>query len=346
MKTNTKWIFLLLSLVLLASLSVAKAAGQGIQFGISTITLPDEIRNPDNEFSGLYISADKLFLLPENRLEHQEEGKLYVFNLSDLDRQIKDSSFRLPFSTVHIKHLNVVKQKIKAEGQAYEGLEAILVSEDTVYLSVESTTPSSYCYLLKGKLENSDLIIDTQSILPVQKPLRKDGSRIYNAGFESLEIKDKEIILFYEFNGFPDTNNALILDPSFTQKKLQTAPLLQSIPFRLTDITRTSDHHYTGINYFYKGGGPDTLYRPAKHELSLTKLVQDASGYHNYCRLIDIEYKENTLSWKTLWEFPPEYAAYNWEGIATSKNGYFIINDRYTPAKPYHTTLLYLSRGN
>ena len=36
---------------------------------------------------------------------------------------------------------------------------------------------------------------------------------------------------------------------------------------------------------------------------------------------------------------------YNWEGIAAYKAGYFIINDKYTPSRPYRTTLLYLQSG-
>jgi hypothetical protein len=73
-----------------------------------------------------------------------------------------------------------------------------------------------------------------------------------------------------------------------------------------------------------------------------TKLITENGVFKNYCRLVDIELKGNKVSWRPLWEFPVPYRSYNWEGIAAYKGGYFIINDKYTPARPYKTTLLYL----
>ncbi len=54
--------------------------------------------------------------------------------------------------------------------------------------------------------------------------------------------------------------------------------------------------------------------------------------------------KKLSFTWKTLWEFPAAYNSYNWEGIVTYKKGYFIINDKYTAARPYYSTLLYLEK--
>jgi hypothetical protein len=37
-----------------------------------------------------------------------------------------------------------------------------------------------------------------------------------------------------------------------------------------------------------------------------------------------------------------EYMSYNWEAIAAYKDGYFIMNDKYTAARPYSSVLLYV----
>lgn len=344
MKINRNRISIKIIVLLLASFATASLFAQDIQFKVHNIILPQEIQNPNYEFSGLYISGEKLFLLPENRMGKGIKENLFTVRLSDLEHQLKDSTFPLPFNRIQIQNLNLLQEKINANGQYYEGFEAILIKEDSIYLSVETTTQSTFAYLLRGHLKDSSLIMDIEFLLPIPKPTRKDGSQIYNAGFESLEFKDRDIILLYEYNNFPDENHGFRFDYPFISKKLRPTLLIESIPFRLTDITQTAAHQYTGINYFYKGAGADTLYRPIPNDIKQMQLVNDDLGYHNYCRLITIDINDQKINWQSLWEFPIDYQSYNWEGIAAYHNGYFIINDRYTPDKPYRSTLIFLSR--
>jgi hypothetical protein len=70
--------------------------------------------------------------------------------------------------------------------------------------------------------------------------------------------------------------------------------------------------------------------------------VHDSSGYHNYNRLLQIRYQKNGIHWSVLGDIPPAYWSYNWEGIAFYKNGYFLVNDKYTDKRPYRSVLLYL----
>lgn len=345
MKINRKYVYITIIVLLSNCLVTTLLFAQEFRFKIQNVTLPDEIQNPDHEFSGLYISGEKLFLLPENRFDNKEQYKLFTIQLSDLEQQIKDSAYQLPYNRIQIQNLNLMQEKINAAGQIYEGFEAILIKEDSIYLSVETTTQSTFAYLLRGLLQDSSLIMDIEFLFPIPKPCRKDGSQIYNAGFESLEWMDKGMILFYEYNSFSDGNHGFGFQyPLLSQKKLQF-PLVPGIPFRLTDITQTAAHQYTGINYFYKGAGADTLYRPIPNDIKQLQLVNDDLGYHNYCRLISIEIKDNKLSWQSLWEFPKDYQSYNWEGIASYKKGYYIINDRYTSKKPYRSNLIFISKA-
>ncbi len=331
---------------LLLSCSCLPALAQQPQFTVRSLSLPKELEYYDNQFSGLAISGGRLFLMSESRLQDNAEAKLYTVQLADLDRKLTDTAYVLPFRKLPIINLATLRAKMKQVGQSYEGLEALSITKDEVYLSVETATPSTNCYLLKGHLRAGAVVLDTTCLVPVPKPLATDGSHIYNAGFEALAKLGKQLVTFFEFNSFPSKNYAYAYD-SRRLRSTSTAHQLpfDQLPFRLTDITATGKSHFTAINYFFKGEGQDTVYRTPAADLLNARLIRDKGVFKNYCRLIDIELKGASISWQPVWEFPEQYSSYNWEGIAAYKEGYFIINDKYSPAKPYRTTLLYLQKA-
>lgn len=327
-----------LATLLLSSLFFA-ARAQPRQFDVRKLALPKELAYYDNQFSGLYIAQGKLFLLSESRLQDQAEAKLYTVALADLDRQLTDSTHALPYQKIPIHNMSRMRAKMAALGQRYEGLEALLLTKDAAYFSVETTTPSTNCYLLKGKLGATAVELDTTFLLALPKPVAADGSHIYNAGFEALVAADDHVVAFFEYNFFP--KNYAYEVAGRGKSRIRPLPF-SPLPFRLTDLTATGGHHYTGIDYFFKGEGDDTVYRLPETDVPNYKLIVENGVFKNYCRLVDIELKDSKVSWTPLWEFPVAYRSYNWEGLAAYKGGYFVINDKYTPARPYQTTLLYL----
>jgi hypothetical protein len=330
---------------LLWSFVLLPAAGQTPQFAMRNVSLPKELAYYDNQFSGLAVSAGKLFLLSESRLQDNAEAKLYTLNLNDLDRKLADTTFALPYQKLPIRHLQALRAKMQAAGQHYEGLEALLIDGEAIYLSVETATPSANCYLLKGRLRADAVVLDTTFLVPIAKPLAADGSHIYNAGFEALAASKKQLFAFFEFNLFPGQNYVYEFDERrLPMKSAPTQLPLTKVPFRITDVTAAGLQHFTAINYFFKGEGEDAVYRTPPDDPTNTPLITNAHGFKNYCRLIDIELKDNAFTWRPLWEFPEQFRGYNWEGLAAYKDGYFILNDKYTPTRPYQTTLLYLQR--
>jgi hypothetical protein len=330
---------------LLLGLALLPASAQAPQFAVRNVSLPKELAYYDNQFSGLAVSAGKLFLLSESRLQDKAEAKLYTLSFSDLDRKLADTAFALPYQKLPIRNLPALRAKMQAAGQSYEGLEAVLIDGEAIYLSVETATPSPNCYLLKGRLRHDAVVLDTTFLVPMPKPVAADGSHIYNAGFEALAAARKQLFAFFEFNFFPGQNYVYgfkeqRLPKTSTPSKVPFAKL----PFRITDVTATGPHHFTGINYFFKGEGEDAVYRTLPDDATNTPLITDASGFKNYCRLIDIEFKNNQFTWRPLWEFPEQFRSYNWEGLAAYHDGYFMLNDKYTPTRPYQTTLVYLQR--
>ncbi len=331
------------NLVLILNLVFITSFAQKSDFKAFNLSLPVEIAYYDNQFSGLYIYNEKLFMMSESRLQDHAEGKLYAMRLSDLDLKINDTSYILPFQKYPLYNLEKLRGKITGLGQNYEGLEAISISGDAIHHSVETDTPSPDCYLIEGKINDTAVIMNTEYLMAVAKPVEPDGSHIYNAGFEAIAMVRNQIFCFFEFNYFPSANYvyATITDSIMNNRKINLIPLSR-IPFRVTDITQTGNNHFTAINYFYKGGGADAVYRIPDDDSENNRLIKNDKGYHSYCRLIDLEYSGNYFTWKPLWEFPLQYMDYNWEGIAAYKTGYFIINDKYTPKRPYQSTLLYI----
>lgn len=328
---------------LLFSGLIFPALAQQPAFDVRTISLPKEVEYYDNQFSGLAVADGKLLLLSESRLQDKAEAKLYTVPLAALDRKLQDTTYVLPYQKLPLTNLARLRAKMTALGQSYEGLEAMLVAKDAVYFSVETATPSANCYLLKGRLGPSAVVLDTTFLLTLPKPVAADGAHIYNAGFEALANVNERLFAFFEYNSFPGQNYAYEVAGAAARSKSQPRPVpFSPLPFRITDMTATKAGHFTAINYFFKGEGGDAVYRTPATDVANTKLIAENGGFKNYCRLIDVTFKGNAFSWKPLWEFPVPYRSYNWEGIAAYKGGYFIINDKYTPARPYRTTLLYL----
>ena len=328
---------------LLLSSCFFSALAQQRQFDVRSLSLPKELEYYDNQFSGLSIADGKLLLLSESRLQDKAEAKLYTVALADLDRKLKDTTYVLPYQKLPLTNLTLLRDKMQALGQSYEGLEAMLLAKDAVYFSVETATPTTNCYVLKGHLAPNAMVLDTTYLLTLPKPVAADGSHIYNAGFEALANANERLFAFFEYNSFPSQNYAYEFGGSAGRGKNQPRAVpFSPLPFRITDMTATKGGHFTAINYFFKGEGEDAVYRTPATDVANTKLIAESGAFKNYCRLIDVEFKGNSFSWKPLWEFPEPYRSYNWEGIAAYKGGYFIINDKYTPARPYRTTLLYL----
>lgn len=331
-------------LALLFCLPFISAWSQQPQFRVDTVSLPDKIRYYNNQFSSLYIYGEKLFIMSESRLQDSAEAKLYAIKLTDLDRKRADTLYNLPFKKYTIYNLAILRNKMAAAGQQYEGLEAMVIHSGSVYFSVETTTPSSDCYLIKGALNDTAVLMDTSVLMPIPKPTTANGSHIYNAGFEALLKRKNQLYAFFEFNYFPSGNFVYALDSRLqNNSRIRSLPV-NNLPFRITDITHTAGNHFTAINYFFNGEGDDTVYRTPDSDVANAKHIKDEKGYNSYCRLIDVAFKGDRFTWKPLWEFPQAYRGYNWEGIAAYKGGYFIINDKYTPRRPYRSTLLYLKK--
>lgn len=306
------------------------------------INLPGELHSGDNQFSGLYKHCGKLWLMAESRIQEKLEAKVYTIGLKEIKACLKDSAHLPNFTKHEIVGLDKLVEKMKAQNEVFEGLEAISIKGKQVFFSVETTTPSLYAYILKGRLKKGKIWLDENGLLPVVKPVTANGQSIYNASFESIAVVKKRLHIFFEYNDFVGDNYTysynLQLDP-FSKDSAKINPM----PFRISDVYYTGGGQYTGINTFYKGGGKDTINRPRVGDTAANVLVLNAGVYRNYTRLVSIKDNGGSFHWQPLYGLPAQWAdGYNWEGIAPYKGGYLIVNDKYTPTKPYYSVLVYL----
>lgn len=318
---------------------------QGPDFSVHVIKLPEDVAYHDNQFSGLQVWKNRLYLLAESRLQENARAKLCVAELRTLKRSLRDSSRALSFSTYPILELDKVRAKILAAGGDYEGLEAMTLEENTIYFSVETATPSPDCYLVRGRLSDTTVQMDTGFLAAIPKFTGLNGKAIYNAGYEAMTWFQGNLYAFYEYNYFPGSNFVRVLDKfSFTGNQCQHLFPIERLPFRITDITGDGENRFTALNFFYKGDGEDAVYRPDAGDSLNNALVRVNGSYKSYARLVSLRITGSGIQWEPLWEFPESYQGHNWEGIAAYRNGYFVMNDKYTTVRPNRSVLLYLEK--
>ncbi|GGG59012.1 hypothetical protein [Hymenobacter glacieicola] len=331
--------YFLLAVVLTACLS---ARAQKAPFTMHTLTLPAEIADRNNQFSGLYCRGNQLLLLSESRLQERAEAKVYALDLGSVQAQLAQETQPLTYKKYALVNLDKIRARLDSAGQIYEGLEGLTMLGDVAYFSIETATPSPYCYLIKGELNDAaaTITLDTRYLVPLPKPALTNGTHVYNAGFEALASYDNSLLLLYEYNYFTHDNYAYRLPTAATTPDIPQYVPLRRLPFRVTDLVPEGKNRFTAINYFYSGND-DSVYRTPAPDPN-ARFIQAGAGYKNYCRLISLRYRRHQLRWKPLFELPAQYQTYNWEGLAAYKGGYFLINDKYGPSN--QSTLLYLRK--
>ena len=301
------------------------------------LSLPKETAEPENQISGLYIAHDQLYLLSESRLQDSSPARLYSIPLADVDKKLKDTAFALHYKVVPIIGLENLRNKMDASGSKFEGLEAFVIEGDNIFLNVETNTPSPYCFVLSGALSDGKVILKNE-LIPLKKPRKENGMAIFNAGFEAMTKWKNKLYSFYEYNYFK--NGSFVYTLKKNQQTFDSIPI-QMMPFRITDITHKKGKKFTGINFFYKG---DTMENGYVIDSTDKDYLRTRSGdkFISYIRLIQLKIHRKKITWKSLLELPSEIHQYNWEGITAYKKGYLIINDKYTPARPYETRLMFV----
>lgn len=307
---------------------------------ILPVRLPAELLDAENQFSGMFIENQKLYLLAESRIQQGHEARLFSMPLADIEQHLNNEQFDLIALKIPILGLQSLQRQMALQQHEFEGLEAVTTMNGFLYFSVETPTKNDYCYVLKGQMLRDSVFLDTTQLIPILKPRRPDGSPIYNAGFESLVATKNKLVAFYEYNNFTKGNYAYTISRE-PKKATMDSVSLQALPFRLTDVAHWKGKRYVGTNFFYKGDD-DKDYRPGADQPVADALVKKDGKYQSYSRLISLKMNGRKITWRVLNELPPDYWGYNWEAVAAWRGGFFMLNDKYTPTKIAESKLVFI----
>ncbi|WP_183567471.1 hypothetical protein [Mucilaginibacter sp. SP1R1] len=340
---NTYRFFVLLNILTIYFSGTARG-----QNAYKSIPLPQSINGINEEFSGMTIYNNRVYLEPQygNHKETKLDGDFVIYSIAadSIGRVIdgKDTALTA-YKTISVKNLNKLPDSVKTY---YEGFEAITIVNQTAYLSIETTDTYNYCFLLKGVLDTvkNEIVID-----PLHFTTLKRYLQINNAGFESVTWlpKEKKLLAYYEYNGEPKGGRGYLIDTAFKSAPEQIkTPFLY---FRITDIAATSDDKIYGINYFWNGDYNAYLNNKMLNhqEQNIKKAVPDLKtgidndpGYlqqksTSYGRIVMLNNRNDT-QWKQVTSaFPAQKN--NWEGIALYRKGALIITDANRSSKQLST---------
>lgn len=286
--------------------------------------LPQFMRHSSHEYSGMCMYGSRIFLLPQNKANAPYNGYIHSIDTAMLwiDKDLKVHVPDAAFSTYKLTNYNEMASGIKH----FEGFEAIAITNNTVFLSVE--TGSDTDYIIKGYLKDSTITLATAK-LAIPK-LHKDGTYLPNAGFEGMAIHGRQLLIGFEYNYLGDSAMLFMADTSFNESFVPVR--FKELPFRLTDICTNgnSQNSYLAINHYWNLGGN------SNHREAYYKNIdpsRDADLKHwvwNECftRIIEIKVNDTRtgLTWRTK-QVIPNKDCVNWEGIVPYRQGVLLISD-------------------
>lgn len=334
--------FILICLSVIASGDtwvIVSPAANKINPVTDTISLPYPLREKYHQYSGLATSNKRLYLLPQNDT-FSKEWVIYSIKLDSIQLSINKTipQDSLPYKTIHINKNGFSKS------YGFQGFEAIVIKDSTVYLLVETDTANKFCYIVKGKLNESENTITlNEKCWELQRPSEK----IYNAGFESLAWIESEnkLLALYEFNGNASAGQiGYLIDTSFASAP-ELVNSVSQLFFRLTDIFYQNGEicginlHWNGDYKRYKNNILKKEIRSKVPELG-NLLANNINALKDSCYAAIVKTANfRTSQWKVERLIGMKCDDNNWEGLVRFEKGFLIISDA---NKTLKTTLHYL----
>ncbi|MDH7461077.1 hypothetical protein QEG73_07290 [Chitinophagaceae bacterium 26-R-25] len=307
--------------------------------------LPEEISGVAEEFSGMALWNNRIYLLPQygdqRKGERLVEDNFFIYSiLTDSINLALDNNVPLTkYQKIRVKNLDKLPQEVK---DGYEGFEAISIVNGSVFMNIETHDNFDNCFMLRGKLDTaaSELTIDASKVMRLKREFNLE-----NAGFESIAYlpSENKLLTAYEAN-FHTVNYAYLVDTGFTAEPVKTP--IPMLPFRITDLF-AGDKIYA-LNYYYHGDHAiyaDSTINDIKASIPeiAEHLNNDADylkqKYHEYARIVSLD-SLNDKKWRQVATFPG--VKNNWEGLVLFRKGALIITDANNNAPFQVTTLAYI----
>jgi len=301
-----------------------------VEHALIEIPLPDSIASASMEYSGLAWYGEALILLPQypNGMYGNQDGFLYAIDQEDLSAFLIDPSTELPVNAIAFDDAGLSKQL-----DGFEGFEAIVFIEDSVYLTIETQGGNPMkSFVVKGMVESDgneikSIQLDGSSL--VELTVQNNNS---NASYEALTSDGEFIYAFFEQNGEEQNQRPYAVKLDSDLENWQEVPV-DFINYRLTDATlMDKGGGFWVINYFFPG---DTHLEVDEDPISTSFGLGDTHQKNKPVeRLVKLIFTQEGFF---LSEEPPLYLqllnndeARNWEGIVLLDNlGFLLISDSF-----------------
>ena len=294
----------------------------------SLIQINDSLTAHQYEFSALAKWKNKILLIPQNRKNVVDS--VFIIDSTAIDLSIQNNALAVhtTFAIKNIKHAGAKKDSLFIGNillNKYDGFEAAVVKDDTIFFSLEADT--SFCYLIKGvineKSKSINLLQDTQHI--------PNTYNINNAGYESLALLPQKnlLIAFFECNKDTATAQTFLFNTSL-KKVPETLKWVLPLYFRLTDVYALNDSELIGVNHLFTSKDypfERDAYIQCENLGTVEKQLSNGGNIDTcFTQLVKLTIQNNKINWEPL-AFISLNAADNYEGIVSFKNGALIMVD-------------------
>lgn len=291
-------------------------------------SLPDAMRSSKNEYSGMCLYDGKVFLLPQSK----KPGTPYSGHINSIDvskiQVDKDLHVQVPdeaLATYTITNLPDVAAAIPG----FEGFESISISNNTIFLTVETENDNDY--VVKGYLRDTLITLAEKRVF-IPKPLR-NGVHLSNAGLEGMALSEGSLVIAFEYNYFgADATVLFKVDTSFNILPGSHRPFaflpFTPLPFRLTDMCPSDHGTFYAINHYWNFNGNMTHKEAYYKDIDPSKDPDLKHWTPGECftRIIEISPSASGFTWRTK-KVIPNKECINWEGIVPYKDGVLLISD-------------------
>jgi len=300
--------------------------GTAPEQAVTLLPLGGPLQSKDAELSGLAWYGEHLVMLPQYPgWENGEAPCLYTVSKADILARLEHTASE-PLAPRCIRFDSGGLEK-RIPG--FEGYEAIAISRDQAYLTVEARQSTGKGFLVTGRIapDLSTLKLEAAPQAPLSLP-----SDVSNAGFETLVMGGDRLLALYEANG-ANVNRAPAAE-SFTLSLAPAGKLaFPAIEYRITDATSMdAQGRFWVMNYSFPGTAQ--AYKPAPDPLMARYGIGPTHAQKPQVeRLIELQVQPSGI---VLTERPPlqlqliDEAARNWEGLVRlDDRGFLMVTDKF-----------------
>lgn len=301
----------------------APSAAQNAETTVKVLTLPPPLDTPNAEISGLTWAGDWLILLPQ--YPQRFEDHLFRIHKTDILEAVSENSG----NPLPIKPILIDTGGLEKAIPGFEGFEAIVVNENTAYLTIEASPAAMQGYLVRGEFSEdyARLTLEANLLTPLEPQ-----AKLSNMSDETLLVFGRRLVTLYEANGInvnPQPKASLINFDLEQEDQLS----LPNIEYRITDASSVDENgRFWVINYFYPG---DKQLNPGEDIFTQTYGEGETHSQSvTVERLLELQFTEDGIvpaeTAPIQLTLLPNDEARNWEGLVRLDDlGFLMATDKY-----------------